>query len=440
MPVVKRGFLFAYFEKIICGVIALGVLAAIVYTMLQAGALKGVSQEEVQPYLEKIKVAMQRKAPAVTPKDYRSSIAESMARLPEAAELRDPMNVPLAQRGGLVTVAPNTEFTVEFQVPVLAKSVKVTGSGGVLEIVAHPVEGDYKRVLVRSPGKEGEAQVVGEVGPVKYIIPVVVSKDAGKTAYPPTKVTVVSTQNSVTLEIEPNKENESKGVEVLGYQIWRRDWSDPLGEYAKVADTSSAEAAGGTAPTAGFAVTGAARGRGAGAAAAAAVAWLDGAVSPGRRYSYKVCTVGGNTYPAASNFTDPIMVQVSADFDFQFSRSSGRKVGFEVIKKFPNGVTAKEVFWVAEGDEIGGSVKDSITGEKIVYQTGDYLVDFHRNVILPGGKVTDRAVYADQEGNLHARVRNETKSELWKVLGGPSSTPTRPAVPGTPAPLLPATR
>jgi hypothetical protein len=432
MPVVKRGFLFAYFEKIICGVVALGVLAAIVYTMLQAGSLKGVSRESVQTDLKVIEQATERKATSVAPKDYESIIAQGLERVPEPQPIRDPMHLPLAQRYAPVSVAPNTEFTLEFKEPVLPRSLAVTGKQGLLQIGTHPVGDDYRRVVMKSLGKEGEAEVVGDVGPAKHIIPVIVSKDAGKTAYPPSKVTVMSAQNTVTLQIEPNKENDKGGVEVLAYQIWRRDWSDPLGDYAKVGEPTSAEtgaAMPGVTPTAPFAVPGAARARGTGAPAVAVVMWQDGSVSPGRRYSYKVRTWGGNTYPPASNFTDPIMVQVSADVDFQFSRSTGLKVGFDVIKKFPNGVTGKEPFWVGKGDEIGGAVVDRVTSEKIVYETGDFLVDFHRGVILSGG-VTDRLVYADQEGNLHARVRNETKSDLWKLVGG--ATPTRAGVPGAP--------
>ncbi len=469
MPVVKHGFLFAHFEKIVCGVVGLGILVAIVFVMLQLNSLsKVVSPDKAKGELNVIREGMARPATPVTPKDYATAIAQRFESTPTPQPLRAQVFFPPTdQKYAPVTVAPGKDLTLTFRSALLPGSVTVVGTEGVLQIIRHPVGDDYKKVEVRSL-KEGEAEVEGDVGAVKHIIPVVVNSSAGKTAYPPSKVAVLSKMGGVTLEIQPNKQNDDQEVEVLGYEVWRRDWSDPLADYTKVGDTSSGE---GVRPTVGAGPvlppvpagiagmggrgpsrpTGAARpsvpagavpaglpgmrGPGVAAAAVTGVTWQDTNAAPGQRYSYKVCTLGSNTYPKASAFTDPVLVEVSPNVDFRFSRSAGGKVGFDVVKS-EGGVVSKETFWVAEGDEIGGTTK-----EKQTYETGDFLVDFHRGVILPGAGVTDRAIYADRDGNLHVRVRNETKSDLWAAAeaptaatpglrGVPPGVPVRPGMPG----------
>jgi len=91
-------------------------------------------------------------------------------------------------------------------------------------------------------------------------------------------------------------------------------------------------------------------------------------------------------------------------------------VGFDVAKLFPDGEVRKETFWVSVGQEIGGVSKDADTGEVLNFRTGLVMVDFHRAVLLPGVGVSDRVIYADQEGNLDFRLRAKTDSDLWKML------------------------
>ena len=432
MPIAKRGFLFTHFEKLLCGVAALLVLAAIVYTALHgsSGAV-AASPEKLGEKLREIAQKLQAPARSLRTPDYLAAITDRLHGAGVPRFLRDPMSFPLDQRYPSIRVGFDKEFTLEAREPV--KSVAVQGSTGVIEIAAHPVGDDYKKIRLRSYSKEGQALVVAEGATVKHEFPVVVSKEAGKTAHPPSEVAQGGRQDAVTLLIRPNPANQNDGVLVVGYQVWRRDWVDPLGEYQMVKEVGAGEAGGGPV---GAAVPAFAPGA---AAADTRTRWVDSDVLPGRTYSYKVRTVGSNSYPAAGEFTEPLRVTVSPNVDFQFSSFNPTQVGFDVIREFPGSRILKNKFWVSPGQEIGGRVKDAGTNETLDFGAGAVLVDYHRNVLLRGAGVSDRVIYADAAGDLHIRMRGKTDSELWAMLekarqpvtgipGLPAGIP-RPAVP-----------
>ena len=55
--------------------------------------------------------------------------------------------------------------------------------------------------------------------------------------------------------------------------------------------------------------------------------------------------------PAMGKFTEPLLVQVAPAVDFRFSRSTGSRVGVDVIKWFPLAGIKKATFWVSPGQE-----------------------------------------------------------------------------------------
>ena len=465
MPVVKRGFLFKHFEKIICGVVGAALLLAVLYAVSRAGTLrKEASPEQVEEDLRRIAMGAEAASSPLEKTDYLPQIMDRLASVPPPRTMRP--NVfypPAAMSAGSITLAPDSEAVIKFKAPITPGTIRVTGDEDAVQILEHPVDGDYKAVRVRSRSKEGVALVVGETASGKQEYSVAVRQGVGRTAFPPTGVRVVDRQGSVTLELEPNAQNEE--VEVVGYEIWRRDWGDPLGNYHKVAQAEPGARRGfrmpGGAPPGyrggppagirrGPFGPGTMPGRPGGPAGTAgreqeeAVTWEDRGVKPGESYSYRIRTVGANTYPKTSDFTDPVLVRVPRNVDFQFTRSSADKVGFDVAKLFPDGEVRKETFWVSVGQEIGGVSKDADTGEVLNFRTGLVMVDFHRAVLLPGVGVSDRVIYADQEGNLDFRLRAKTDSDLWKMLEAQADERRRrgPVVrpPGAPGGFRPPVR
>jgi hypothetical protein len=445
MPVVRRGFLFTYFDKIICGVVALGVLAAIVFAALQATAHPGsIPRDQVVAGLEGIQAALKGPAQPLRVKDWEKDILRTLTEVRSPQPVRIGVFYPaLNKRYGPIKIAPSAEVALEFEQPLTGGSAKVVGPQDILRVVEHPVNGDYKRVLVRSLGKEGQAEVVGDVGSLEHLYPVIVTKDAGKTAYPPSKVTSRKAPATIVLDIQPNKANDESGVMVASYEIWRRDWEDPLGDYSKVGDLKPQETGGrpsGVGMPAGpvFGPMRPASGPGgipsrspfaaSATATEGALIWQDAKISPGASYSYKVRTSGTNTTPAQGEFTAPLLVTASPDVDFRFTASKGLTVGFDVAKLFSTSDAAKETFWNAIGDEIGGTAKDAVTNQRRSFETQETLVDFQRGVNAPGVGFTDRVVYTDRDGNLYARLRGQTKSQVWEML-----RQAAPVIPGMPS-------
>ncbi|MHC5034933.1 MAG: hypothetical protein ACYTFZ_07840, partial [Planctomycetota bacterium] len=337
---------------------------------------------------------------------------------------RDPFRPPLPERHATVRIGLNRTFILEVESPFKPDSVHVVGSADILELSEYPADGDYRQIRLRSGNREGKAVVEGESDSVKHEYPIVVNAQVGKIAHPPSKLTASGRRGAVTLRIEPNRDNDDEGVKVVKYEVWRRDWVDPLGDYNKVgeavagavaesSDERTAPAGGFRPPLGGGLMAGPAARRAQEpqpAKKAARAEWRDQKVKPGQVYSYKARTVGSNTYPAAGEFTRPVMVKVEPNVDFAFQRSTGDTVGFDVAKQFSAGVL-KETFWITVGQEIGGISKSG--SEVRSFLTGFVMVDFHRGVLLPSVGVTDRVIYADPEGNLHMRLRKERGSSIW---------------------------
>jgi len=442
MPVVKHGLAFKYFDKAICGVVALGLLAALFFALSRAGSAS--RDAPAGPMVSSLKVVeedLRAKHVDLQVKDFIELIRRRFTDVPVPESVPDIIYPPMPVTYPGLAISTNREFVLQFSEPLEKGSVTVSGEAPLVSVVQHPVEGDYKRVLLSSGSQEGKATVQGATGEgVQHSYPVTVDAEAGKTAYPPDKLAVVSTRNSVVvLQIEPSARNAGEGVEVVEYEVWRRDWEDALGEYRKVAavaeaDVSATSGGPGAYPAAGYPAAGYP-----GAAQPAVpqgVYWEDSGVIPGQRYGYKVRTVGANTYPKASDFTEAAMAEVDARVDFRFARSTADTVGCEVLQAF-GAVPTTETFWVRVGGEIGGVVKNPMTGEDVSYLTGNVLLDFHRSIFL-AGSVTDRMIYVDPEGFLRQRLRKETKTSLWESASAAGGTGMRtgamPAGYGRPGP------
>ncbi|NLW49453.1 MAG: hypothetical protein GXY85_01235 [Candidatus Brocadiaceae bacterium] len=421
MPVVKHGFAFKYFDKIICGVAALALLASLLFAMVRVtSASRLADPQAVQPELDRLERALRERHVETETRDYVAPLRRQLTDVAEPEPLpTDNFYMPLPVRYPPLAISSNRTFVLEFGAPLNVEEIKV--SGGLIRLLEHPVEGDYRRVRLSSGPDSGEVVVEARSSDgARHVYPVVVDPSAGKTAFPPSSLEIVSTRDSaVVLNVVPNPLNEQEGVTVAQYEIWRRDWEDPLGAFRKVASVEAEEvssAAPGalpypvpTQPGVPGALTGVQE------EVPTGIYWQDSGVTPGQRYGYKVRMVGANTYPAASEFTDAVLAEVEPLVDFRFASSVGERVRCEVLQSAGAGQATIGTFNVAPGEEIGGVQTAQIHGSVTSYLTGNVLLDFHRGVLLQGGITTDRLVYADAEGFVRQRLRRETKigQEKW---------------------------
>ncbi|MGD2174198.1 MAG: hypothetical protein PVJ27_02255, partial [Candidatus Brocadiaceae bacterium] len=452
-----RGFLFRYFDRILCGVVAVGLLACIAYAVKRAASLpEQIRPNKISNDLQVLQRKKETPPPAVREPQLAEKIAQSLRQAPTPRPVRDPMLPPLPVVYPAQTVGRDMTFELNFAAPLAPGSVEVEGNEFLVEVLEHPLDEDYSSIRLKSSRSfDGKVSVVGIAGDVKHIHPVVVDKEVGKTPYPPVEITVRKQVGSVVLAFKPHPNVAEEGVQVRSYEVWRRDWSDPTGDYRLVAYASAEP---GRAATGTPEKKAAERGRRAApsgapsgeafmppevqemlrrmgqrvpsgapeapappeeevTAAEGQILWWDRDVTPGRKYGYKFRTVGQNTYPAKGDFTEPVTVPVWPNIDFRVSFTGTDSVRFEVVKlDAQTGRIRRESFWVALGDEIGGTVRDRSTGARTDFLTGCTLVDFQAQAPNPvtGGR-SARVTYADQSGVLHQLYRDQIRAEeLWE--------------------------
>jgi hypothetical protein len=485
MPVQRRGFLFQYFDKIVCAVVAVLLIASAVYA-LQRRASAPHEVDEMLGQAEALRKKMQEAPPPVQTLDYLQAVKARLASGVPAGTVREDLIWP--RQPGLhaeYRVGPGKQFVLTFNEPLVKGSVSIEGSEGLLTLVEHPVGSDYRQVKLQSGAQAGTTKVKGLAAGVLQVYPVVVDTEAGKTAYPPIELAVANEQGVVLLQFRENPKLTEEQVKIASYQVWRRDWDDPLGGYAQAGTVDMGTTRGAVMPGRMGAVTpspevgpgiggrrslqlrqtmpaaediygrgmglgvgpvpGLPAGMTAGGTAVQVgegmVGWQDNSVEPSRRYSYKVRAVGTNTYPAEGDFTDSVMAEVHPSIDFKFTSLAQDKVRFEVVKQVGGHVFHKE-FYVGVGDEIGTVYQDPMTGAVENLLTGMTLVDHHSTVLRLDKRIySSRIVYADGEGNLHIRWRDDIKSKpIWDVVAATSGIGLGPAVPGVSGPTGPVRR
>ncbi|MFO7956978.1 MAG: hypothetical protein R6X33_07735 [Candidatus Brocadiia bacterium] len=450
MPVQKRGFAFRYFDKILCGVVALGLIVGIGYGLMRnAGFAERVNPQQIARDIEELRRRQGGDLPSVAEPQLEEQILGRLENVDQPRPVRDMMLPPLPYAYPEQRVPPEVEFELEFSAPLAPGSVTVEGNEFALEVLEHPVAGDYRRVKVASKRWEEQASVVGKAGEVKHIYPVVIDSAVGKTPYPPVDLRVLNRREQVRLSFRHDSRVEQEGVEIRNYEVWRRDWSDPTAEYklvAAVAPTAEAEGVGQRRRSPQRATGDVPEGlegvlppemlremqgrtqpsrrreqptRGeeeqAQQPTERAVVWVDQEVEPGRRYGYKVRTVGKNTFPTEGQFTEPLTAEVFPNLDFKFTLPGMDSVRVEVRKEFDDGRVRGQSFWVAVGEEIGRSVRDRRTDTTRDFSTGYTLIDFHSRATVPdSGLPSSRIICIDQDGVLRERYRNETRlNALW---------------------------
>ncbi len=463
MPFAKRGFLFNYFDKAVCVLVGLVLLAGVYYTVRRAGGLpQRLSLQSIQQKVDRIRG---RLGSAEVPG------APTAVSIPGEGEDVEPEPVrshvfiwPLPVEYPKIKIGTAKDYVLEFEAPIGEGTVTVQGNEALLDVVAHPVEGDYSKVQIRTRAWEGEAAVVGKSGEVAHIYRVEVDSQLDKIAYPPLSVEATPQgAGSIRVAFESDPRIDTEQVEVASYEIWRRDWSDPTTGYAFVGDVGLGQT--GTRPTTRQPRTEPAPGdltpegmpegipedalrimreMGMGGPGmpgtrgtttrrqrttrptttrqpetqAGRLWWEDIQAQPGNRYSYKARTVATNAFPSRGEFTAPTEpVLAVGSVDFRFTLAARGRVRFEVVNYSPQTRQVnKKTYWVEVGEEIGGVETDARTGESINYLTGATLVGYQQGVPRPGTRMlSDRIIYSDAEGNLRVLWRGETRAEpLWE--------------------------
>ncbi len=477
MPVEKRGVLFRYFDKAILGIVVVGLLLTLAYVVTRTGsASEQVDLSQVQANVDRIQRALQEAPPELTVPNYEGQVAQLFGEQATPATVRPYLiNMPHPESYVEFRVGPDKDFTLEFNEPLARGSVEVTGDEALARVLEHPVGIDYRKVKLHSANREGQARVSGTTASGnEHIYPVVVDAAVGKTAYPPVELAVGDQLEQIMLEWQPDPRIATDEVDVVQYQVWRRDWNDPLGEYKEVGglniaggrsvaygggvprasagrdrrtDTMGPPAgmigmdpsmmdpsvmfdpslgggppgAMGGGPPGGFGGTRPRTRRGTEETAVETMQWQDFNVEPGARYSYKVRTVGSNTFPGEGEFTEPIRVEVHPSFDIKFTSVALDRVNIQVAKGSidANGnlvAPSSAAFYVSRGGEIGGVTEPTAMGQVENYLTDYMLLDYHRAVRRPEGGVSSRIIYVDEDGRLRVRWQNETESRIWDSL------------------------
>ncbi|MFO8008687.1 MAG: hypothetical protein R6V05_13230 [Candidatus Brocadiia bacterium] len=385
MPVAKRGFLFRYFDKAICALVVIAFLGSVAYVLLRLGSLpQQIDVEQITQALQELEQRQGTEPPPAQQPQLASEVAASFQPPEPPPPVRDPMLPPPPVVYEQQPVGPSMEFVLQFQAPLAPGTVEIQGNPYLFDILEHPADGDYTKVRMESKRWEGAVRIVGIAGEAKHIYPVAVKEGAGQTAYPPVKLSVEPQGRGLNVSFQPDPRLRGTDIEVSGYEIWRRNWDEPLSQYRRVRRTGSAEP------------------------------WLDETVAPGTRYGYKVRTVGQNTYPSEGRFTEPVAATSPPALDFAFTLHGTDRVRFEIVKR-TNAGYAMGSFWTVIGEGIGG-VEEQQGGTVVDFQTGRYLVDFHPRATKPDSDmVSARVVYAGEDGILHERYRGERGYEpLWQ--------------------------
>jgi len=473
MPTEPRGFFFRHVEKIVFGVVAAGFLVAAFFAVQRAT----ISEEEnpfekIEQYEQQVSQKIDKPAPEVEPVDYVQLVRHRYEDPAVPPTMREwVMYPPLPRVYASMRVGTQGDYQVSFESALEEGSVRIQGAAVSRDLVqaTHPVGNNY-RVVQLQVGKlppereEIRFNVVARSGGQQHIRPVVIDAEVKGPAKPPIEFTATAELGRVVLEWQPNPEN--KGLEVSSYVIYRRQVSDVTSEWERIGehragrefdqeDGEDGEGQEGDAerrrreeeerrrrfgpqgpgPAPGMEGMRGPGGRRPQGPKVTNYRRIDPNVRPEEVYAYRIRTRAQNSHPPLSDFTDVVRAQMPASVDFRFVRGAPGGVRVEVVKAFGRRLQTAE-FDVAIGEQIGGIQQRSVSGRRMNFLTGCYLVDYHPRASKKvevtrevGGEPQTRTrtkfariIYQDQSGNLRVKWRKESESKLWEILEGPGAS------------------
>jgi len=470
MPVEEKGFLFQYFDKIIClvAVIALVLSALFALKRSRGGAVKEVV-DEIGRLERQIAIELQKPSSPLSSTDYVDR-ARKRNVVPLAAPIEDLVNYPWPRTLAPEYVGTNKTHVVKLSQEAIGGTIAPDTvrierptdpqQAVVLKNVSSHAEGDPCWLEVQTGEQEGETDVAFETTDGRTIIVLIrVDRRVGEKALPPLAFSVLNRRGGNVVTYRPNAANDASGVEVLKYEIHRKDLVGRAGGFRVVHEERVQEeerTRKATAPVRRTIPT--PRGRGSGSrfmtleeeeqeailrmltqpptmplgppqpqervptrdvrTADHGITWTDIDVRPGEEYVYKVCTFARYSQPRRSEFTDEIQVTAPAEVDFRVTgASSSERVLTEVARHTQAGVLRGK-FRNGPGDEIGGMAKTRL-GTTTNLLTGAYLLDYHPRIIRSRPAVVGaRIIYLDALGNVRMRWEREgVTRDLWRETG-----------------------
>ena len=482
MPVKRRGLLSSHFEKIICGVVAIGLIAVVVVGLNRnRGHEIEVQRERIGKAIGTLSGSVDEPVPKKPARDFLRQLAER-----NAVEMSEEI-IDITPRRGVeypdVWVGTGKEVVLSFKEPLEPGTLGLSGreAEDIMELVEFPVDSDRTKVKVRTMEKEGNVQLLAKIGKAHIVRTVHVLEGVGARAEPPLALKADARRDRIVISFAPNPKNKEHVV-VTGYEVHRKParkvgadftllWEVSVNQgeltdrgrelvrtgAATIKTPGAVAAPGGpirTGPSGpslgGQIFEGPKGGRGSPGPTGppgrpearkakeeeVGYSWPDNQVRSDEVYLYKVRTVAQLSYPGYSEFTKAIRVETQPDIDFQYVSGRPRpgldmRLTFEVARDTPYGIR-KETFYNRIGEMIGGTKKNNQTGEVENFLTGAYLVDVHW-VKPERGYVYGRIIYVDRQGKLQTRWRKEVAaSYLWERAEGsrPVSRSTRPDRPG----------
>ena len=473
MPTERRGFFFRHVEKIVFGVVVAGFLVAAFFAFQRAT----ISEEEnpfdkIEQYKQQVSQKIDTPAPEVQPVDYVQLVRhryEDPALPPTMREWV--MYPPLPRVYASMRVGTEGDYQVTFESALEQGTVRIQGAGVSRQIVTpeHPVGSNYRVVRLRvgklpEQREELKFNIVGRSGEQQHIRPVVIDRDVRGPARPPLELAADVYPQQVVLTWKPNAENQ--GLQVNSYVIYRREISDVTSEWERIGERRAGrefdeEEEGedgeetadererrrreeeerrrrygpGGGPPPGMEGAMGPGGRAPRGPRVETYRLVDTNVKPEAVYAYRVRTRAAKSHPPLSDFTEVVRAEIPPNVDFRFVRGAPGGVHVEVVKSFGRGLQTAE-FDVAIGEQIGGIVQRSVSGARLNFLTGCYLVDYHPRASKKvevtrevGGEQTTRTrtkfariIYKDQSGNLRVKWRKESDSKLWEMLEGGSTS------------------
>ncbi len=246
----QKNFLFRHFEKMICGLVALGLVLTLAYVVILnitsdlnevvdtiAESLNIIETANADPDEDEIEVDR-----AMYEERWNRLVSPPLSQF----EIREVFWPASPQHYPEIAVQTEEEHLLEFYEPLEEGSVSVSviegedvlspGEDG--ELFSHPVHGNPSAILLYAGPGEGKVRITATGNGRPHIKEVTVDKSIRPQPLPPAGLTHDDGFNRgrqiVELYFEPNPANREKNIIVKEYRIYRKLASDLMADFQLV--------------------------------------------------------------------------------------------------------------------------------------------------------------------------------------------------------------
>jgi len=448
MPAEQKGFLFKFFDKIACAVAGLALILALVFALHRSNAAHlSQLQSDYRSLGERARSTTEREPLPESPVHYVQRLAGTTQVTPPEPVVRDPFDYILPIDYGARRLGTDREYVLEFRQALESVRIESLGepmSRPPVEIIEYPVGVDHRLVKVRTLKSEGRARLVAMAGGREVVQVLAVERDVDVQAEPPIILTATAERQGIRMQFEPNPENAERDITIQRYEVLRREVTELSQPFRAVAAPTYAELLRTSTPKAQFAGTPPpppSRTTEAGEEQQERVfTFLDRTVKPDRTYAYALVSVSPSSEPPRSELSGVVQVASLPEIDFKLTGGSPQSVTVEVAV-YEGGISYKQEFNVAAGEEIGGVVTRA--QKSWSFLTGCYLLDYQPRILVvtnrvvagvelpPLREVKSRIIYVDRRGNLRERWNDDVAvADLWQNARTIPKEGERAPVPG----------